>query len=259
MSVAVLYMAIGSYVDFWDEFHKSCESKFLPGMDKEYYVFTDKTGVFANNDLGASISVVQVNDLGWPLNTLLRFKYFQLVREKVLKCDYCFFFNANAFVNQVITLEDIIPDEEALVGVLHPGYKGRRRMFLPYERKNKRSMAYVNRLSGFHYYQGCLNGGVSSAYMELVSKCNSWIGSDLKNNYIARAHDESHLNKYFIQNPPYTLPTSYAMPEEWGCGGKIVMRDKSKFSWYKEIKNQPNKKSKFSFLKRIIKKSIMEI
>ncbi|MFG1497424.1 family 6 glucosyltransferase [Saccharospirillum sp. HFRX-1] len=258
MNVSVFYVAIGNYIDFWSDFYKSCETNFLPGVSKQYFIFTDNVGAFSNSALESSLTVTGVHDLGWPLNTLLRFRYFQMVRSKALESDYCFFFNANAYINEPISLEEILPNGYELVGVIHPGYRNRRKFFLPYERKNKNSTAHVGQFGGTHYYQGCLNGGFSKAYMALVSSCDSSISFDLRSNYIARAHDESHLNKYFLENKPYSLPINYAMPEEWGCDGKIVMRDKSKFDWYGEVKNKRDDGSRFSYVKYLIKKFIVE-
>jgi hypothetical protein len=38
--VAILYIALGRYTIFWDEFYESCE-KFLTPCDKHYFIWTD--------------------------------------------------------------------------------------------------------------------------------------------------------------------------------------------------------------------------
>ena len=42
MKIGVLYIGIGRYVCFWPAFYKSCEKYLVPGMEKQYYVFTNQ-------------------------------------------------------------------------------------------------------------------------------------------------------------------------------------------------------------------------
>ena len=41
LKIAILYVCVGSYTVFWDDFYKSFEEKFIPNAVKEYFVFTD--------------------------------------------------------------------------------------------------------------------------------------------------------------------------------------------------------------------------
>ena len=50
--VAILYIAIGKYINFWPGFYNSFNERFLTNSHKEYFVFTDAQCVpFENEDL----------------------------------------------------------------------------------------------------------------------------------------------------------------------------------------------------------------
>ena len=56
------------------------------------------------------------------------------------------------------------------------------------------------------------------------------IDIDLNNNIIAVWHDESHLNRYFIDNKPeIELSPSYCYPENWNLPfeKKLIALDKN--------------------------------
>ena len=46
LKIAILYVCVGSYTVFWDDFYKSFEEKFIPNAVKEYFVFTDSKDLF---------------------------------------------------------------------------------------------------------------------------------------------------------------------------------------------------------------------
>ena len=41
MKIAIIYIGIGRYTVFWDEFYKSCEKNFIRNAQKHYFYFTD--------------------------------------------------------------------------------------------------------------------------------------------------------------------------------------------------------------------------
>ena len=69
MRVGILYIGIGRYACFWEEFYRSSEQYLLGDTEKHYYIFTD-------GDIQSSerIHVFHQDDMGWPCNSLFRFK-----------------------------------------------------------------------------------------------------------------------------------------------------------------------------------------
>lgn len=236
MTVNILYVCTGNYFSFFKDFYVSCEKLFLPDCKKKYFVFTDiDTSSF---DLNDDVEYIKIEKNCWPLNTLLRFSYFNIVRNKILKSDYVFFFNANALIVKEFS-SDLLPteDENYLVGVVHPGYENKPSFLYPWERRIK-SQCRIGYLCKGTYYQGCFSGGRTNEYMVLIDTCRLNTEKDLKKNIIAKVHDESYLNHYFKNKKPKSLSSLYSWPEKYGDNENaiIIMRDKEKYEWYSLIK-----------------------
>ena len=107
MKIGILYIGIGRYVCFWPDFFKSCEEKLVTEAEKRYYVFTDQEGQIEPHE---RVKVYHQDDMGWPLNTLFRFKMFNRIKDNLADNDYLFFFNSNAKVVLPVTAADILPD-----------------------------------------------------------------------------------------------------------------------------------------------------
>ncbi|WGE30131.1 hypothetical protein PHA77_05780 [Edwardsiella tarda] len=241
MKVAIIYICTGDYSQFFHDFYFSSEKLFLIGQEKEYHIFTDRDdyiiGAFKQY---SNIIVHHIEKFPWPLNTLLRFHYMDMIRSSLISCDYTFFFNANSlFVNEFDSR--CLPGKEHgyLLGVKHPGYSNKIHFLHPHERRNKVScrIPYSYRKD---YLQGCFNGGRTQEFLRLIDKCKTLTDYDLKRNLIARVHDESYLNFYFFSERINVkiLSENYSWPEKYGVNKNaiILMRDKEKCAWYKGIK-----------------------
>ena len=106
--IGILYIGIGRYACFWPEFYESCEKNFVTGAMKQYFVFTDKDYITPKNN----IEVFHQDDMGWPCNSLLRFKMFSRIEGKLQNYDFLFFFNSNAKIIRPVSSEDILPIDE---------------------------------------------------------------------------------------------------------------------------------------------------
>lgn len=235
--VAILYICIGKYVVFWREFYESYEKLFLSSSHKEYFVFTDQEKVcYEDNE---NVHIIFQKDLGWPGNTLFRFKIFIGIEEQLNRFDYCFFMNANMLCNEMVMEKDFLPIKEDILVVQHPGFYNKPCYKYPYDR-NKKSSAYMSYNQGDVYVCGGVNGGKTRSFMNLCHELSNNIDEDYEKGIVALWHDESQINKYIWLHSSYRVLTpAFCFPE----GSKIpfpqtlIVREKSKYFDVKKIKH----------------------
>ena len=91
--IGMLYICTGKYTVFWPEFYRSFEEKFLPGCEKEYFVFTDAPAIEYED--APRVHRIYQEAYPWPYSTLKRFSIFLTQEDALRGMDYLFFFNAN--------------------------------------------------------------------------------------------------------------------------------------------------------------------
>ena len=68
---------------------------------------------------------------------------------------------------------------------------------------------------GNYYYAGGFNGGKTKEFLKMSEVIADRVTKDLEKGVIALWHDESHMNRYMIDNPPtLSLTPSYCFAEE---------------------------------------------
>jgi len=82
------------------------------------------------------------------------------------------------------------------------------------DEKREGSTAYVSDEDHDKYYAAAFVGGKSETFLKMAKTISERVDEDERNGIIAKWHDESHLNKYFNENPPTQLSPSYMYPEE---------------------------------------------
>lgn len=219
-SIGILYICTGPYVLFWKDFYESFEKNFLIEFEKKYYVFTDAKEIYKQSN--ENVTKIEIENMPWPLITLFRFNTFLKIEEKLKKCDYLMFSNANMVCNERIYPEEFLPRKEkneTLAVTAHPGYYEKSVICYPYER-SPMSTAYVPWNCGKYYVIGAMFCGTSDAFIKMSKTLKKNIEEDLKKNVIARWHDESQLNRYIINKrgiriltPEYCYP--YGMQVEY--------------------------------------------
>jgi hypothetical protein len=229
MRVGILYIATGPYKRFFDRLYESVSQHFLPGHEKTIFVFTDEIDQFSRLP---GVQAFQVDYNRFPLDTLLRFRFFCRYQKEIEWADRLIFMNANLVVERSILAEEFFAQEDkySLWVVTHPGYFDKRPKDMPFE-SNPKSTAYVKPAKGARYVQGCLFAGDTGDFLDMSARLDANIMMDLRGNRIAAWHDESHLNRFFQDHPYYALDPGFAYPEGWNLPfeKKIVQLDKAKF------------------------------
>jgi hypothetical protein len=214
MKVAICFIGPGKYLNFLPNYYENIQEYFLPNSEKTFLVFTDGEGDFPED-----VKVYKQEHLDWPYVTLKRFEIIQKAKEEIAKNDWFVFIDADALVVDTITEEEFFDTTKSFFGVHHPCH------FLQMPPHNQYPGAFeTNPLSVAHitedddlsvYYQGCLWGGKVPNILEMIDELEQRVNIDLKNNVIAVWHDESHLNKFFIENKEHlnVLGSEYAYPE----------------------------------------------
>lgn len=223
--IGLCIMATGKYDALAQNFIESARKFFCKNHEVTYFVFTD-------GKVRPASDIVQVYQkrLGWPLDTLMRFEVYA-THAKLLACmDYIFASDADMrFVAPVG--DEILSDR---VATQHPGYAGYNLPWGGTQRgeyeTNPISTAYVSHKEGKCYFAGGFYGGQRDEFFTLIEHLTIQIRKDFDKNHIARWHDESHLNRYFIDNKPtLILSPSYCYPENWNlpCERKLLALDKN--------------------------------
>jgi len=218
--IGLVVIATGKYDRFIPPLFKSVKKHFMINHEVTMFVFTDQ-------DMPKKEGLVSIKHEHepWPMPTLKRYHTFDNSKEVLSEMDYIFYCDADMlFVSEVG--DEILPEgDNGLVGVEHPGFYGGRRG--TYE-TNEKSLACINDNEGVMYFAGGFNGGASKAFLDMSATIKERVDKDLENDIIALWHDESHINRYFVDNPPMALNPSYCYPESWSIpfDKKLLALDK---------------------------------
>lgn len=237
LHIGLCIVATGKYIAFVKPLLDSAEKYFCPQHKRSYFIFTDATEADLNPLLECSyhdnIIITYQKRLGWPFDTLKRFEVYRNHKDLFASTDYMFATDADMlFVG--LEGDEILGDR---VATNHPGFEKNIPLWgsePPYDR-NPQSTAYIPYDEGIYYFAGGFYGGSTKEFIRMMDIVVHNIMTDLDNhNYIAAWHDESHLNRYFIDNKPsIILDRSYCYPENGEkkgyprCSAKLLALDKN--------------------------------
>jgi histo-blood group ABO system transferase len=204
--IAIITIATGKYISLFNNLQKSIFDKFLTDYEKTIFLFTDNDYDQTNN-----IKVKKILHLPWPLNTLLRFNYFDIINDELKQYDLIYYIDSDIIVHDVVDKE-IFPNNSNEIVCSEHFWEFK--CSYPYE-NNKNSIAYVDvNDPNFNpeYCQACFFGAYKDVFLRMADDLRSNINLDLKNNIISKWHDESHFNKYILNKPKKILTSSYTHP-----------------------------------------------
>lgn len=199
-NVGLLIVATGKYIQFVQPLIDSAREHFCTNHDVTYFVFTD--GEIEGDDV---VRIYQER-MGWPYDTLMRWPVYNHHSNSFSEMDYLFATDADMRFEGEVG-DEILSDR---VGTQHPGFVGRRGTY----ETRRQSTAFIDGSEGSQYFAGGFNGGSRDEFLKMAATISENIHVDLEKNFIAVWHDESHVNRYFVDNPPTAiLSPSYCYPE----------------------------------------------
>ena len=216
--IGLLIIATNKYTTFIEPLIKSADENFLNNQEVTYFIFTNKSLELKSK---RDINYINVEHKDWPWMTLGRYKIFS-DHDELSKMDYLYYCDADMRFVGVVG-DEILSD---LVATQHPGYYGTKGT----PETSSSSLACVYPNEDMQYFAGGFNGGSSYEYLKMAKRISNNIDIDYSNGIIAIWHDESHMNRYFIDNKPTKiLNPSYCYGESMNIPfeRKLIALDKN--------------------------------
>lgn len=189
-NVGLLVIATGKYDVFIDNLLESVDKYFLIDHNITIFLFTDCNRYFSNKNL----NVIETKHEPWPNPTLKRYHLFHENKELFCNMDYLSYVDVDSlFIDDIE--DDILTKFTVCLHWAFVGSSGT-------PERNPISTAYISEKESNKYYAGGFYIAERDIFLDMTSKLKNNIETDLSNNYIAIWHDESHLNRYLLDNPP---------------------------------------------------------
>lgn len=218
-SIAIVFIGTGPYIGFFEGFRKRINRFFCREVDKKIYAFTDQPNHPSLNY--ENVVVKEIKHVGWPFITLHRFKFMNSISEELSNHSHVFFIDADLYPVDDISFEEFFEEGEDynFIAVQHPGFINKQGTFE--DNKNSTAFSYKEEYDLSVYRQGCFWGGKSEHVLKMIKECSEKVDIDTANGIMAKWHDESHMNRFFLENidEVKTMGAGYAVPEAKGYEG----------------------------------------
>lgn len=208
MKVAIVIIATGAYFDkYVVQLVQSIRQHWLVGTaDTVPVVITDSA-----DPVPEGCVKFHAPYLPWPQPTLKKYNMLMEHEGFLRAFDYVYIMDADMRIVAPVT-DEILGD---LVGAMRPCMDHFKPEECPWER-DPRSLAYVPAgQEAEHYLSGSIAGGKREKFLAMAKTIAENVLIDEEYGIIARFHEESHLNKYFINHPPdKILSPEFVYPEK---------------------------------------------
>ena len=198
MNVGLLIIATGKYKLFLENLIKTADEFFLKSQNVTYFLFVDENVDISSN---RTIDQIIIEHKPWPFPTLLRYKHFVKNSDRFENLDYIYYVDSDMIFENYVN-EEIFED---IVCVAHPWFIGNRGT----PENDKKSLAYIPDRVNFQYMAGAFFGGTKDCIMNMFQFISTQIDIDYSRGVIAKWHDESHSNKFFILYSTKVLSPEY--------------------------------------------------
>lgn len=215
MKVAIIFIGVGPYINFFNRFYTSIKNNFLPNTSKQFFVFSDSVP----NTIKADVVNIRVKHKSPRDVKLSKFDFIQSKISDIQTYDYVFYFDADNIINGIINEDEVSSwfDGSKIIAVMHPWRfirdKGR------FERSLK-STAYltIEETNKFPYHQSCFWGCTGDMISRMSEEISGMISADRAINHVNENNicDEIYFNKFCCVNKSLvkSLDTEYANPGE---------------------------------------------
>ncbi|MDO8733468.1 MAG: hypothetical protein Q7L55_13000 [Actinomycetota bacterium] len=235
-SIGVVSVATNQYLDYWFDMAKSADLHLFQGHEVVLHVFTDRAKdarEMAKSLTRVKVDAVQIDALGWPEATLLRYEIFNSHQEH-LREDLLLHLDADMLLVEDVGAElDPKQWNNGIALVRHPGFRRpsfwhRIALYLRKPRlaiadarlkalagglggweSDHQSLAYVPRTLRKSYVCGGTWMGRHYELVSMIGELAKRTRTDLDSGVIAVWHDESHLNWYFSHHATTILGSEY--------------------------------------------------
>jgi histo-blood group ABO system transferase len=207
-NIGLIVIATNKYIEFVPQLVASVEKNFLKNHNVEIFLFT-------NQQFKGNVTVIPTEHRPWPWMTLGRYHLIQTLK-KYPKKDYYYYIDADMLV--IDSVGDEILGKR--VAAIHGKFKKKPGNF----DRNPLSLAYVPEEITNPYFCGGFQGG--SNFLKDAKELSKRIDIDFRNEIIALWHDESHWNRYCLDNSPdVILSHHYCSQKEKDAKILIVKKD----------------------------------
>jgi hypothetical protein len=194
--VTLNLIATNKYSIFLDGIMESARNLFVNDCKLKFIIYTNDESTENYED----VKKIQVDNEPWPMPTLKRFHYFIRAKKEILESDFSFYIDVDSLFKKELKISDISTNDKFLAGTLHPGFINANQQGTP--ERNPKSRAFIELGGNDSYYCGGFFGGDSESFISMAETISGNIDLDLGDGIIAIWHDESHLNRYFLENKP---------------------------------------------------------